>query len=438
MSRSLKRQRVFIGMTEVAGYYSNLERGLRSLGVDARFFDLSPNPLRFSSRGILGTLKRPATRASNLRSADPRSLRGIAFRIAAAGYRLVAGVVRIGLFGVAVARYDVFIFHGLDSFLGYRDLPILKKLGKRVIYVFTGSDHRPPYLNGKWVRRSGSHDLSWLAEESRRFADRVAIIERYADCIVAHSASAQFHERPFVQFLAIGIPFEPPEGDNLDDVVADTSSDRIRILHCPTDPVSKGSDTIRSVIEALRSEGHEIEYVEIAGRPNAEVLDAIRTCDLVVDQLWSDTPMAGLATEAAFFGKPTVVSGYFARDARADLGDGLMPPTSFCPPDGLQDGIRRLIEDRDLRLDLGRRAQAFVTERWTPQAVAARFLRLIDDDVPAEWLYDPMRLRYVLGFGLPEEMVRNAVRTVLQTTGPEGLKVAHNRELEARLLALAD
>ena len=40
------------------------------------------------------------------------------------------------------------------------------------------------------------------------------------------------------------------------------------------------------------------------------ILAELARCDFVIDQLYSDYPLPGLATEAAWFGKPTVVGGY--------------------------------------------------------------------------------------------------------------------------------
>ena len=147
--------------------------------------------------------------------------------------------------------------------------------------------------------------------------------------------------------------------------------------------------------------------------------------------------MAGFAAEAAYFGKPALVSGYFAPEMREHLDPSLVPPTLLCSPDDLQQGIERMITDRAFREELGALALDYVRDRWSPSSVASRFLRLIDGDIPIEWMYDPSGLRYIFGFGMPEALVRAGVRAVIQNAGPEGLCVSHNRELETRLLALA-
>ena len=59
------------------------------------------------------------------------------------------------LFPLAAVRYDAFILGGHETFLGGIDLWILRGLRKPVIIVFTGSDHRPPFLSGKGIRLHG-------------------------------------------------------------------------------------------------------------------------------------------------------------------------------------------------------------------------------------------------------------------------------------------
>lgn len=40
--------RIFMGLTEIASFYENLSSGVRSLGVDVVFVDLSGNPYRYA------------------------------------------------------------------------------------------------------------------------------------------------------------------------------------------------------------------------------------------------------------------------------------------------------------------------------------------------------------------------------------------------------
>ena len=42
--------RVFIGLTEVAGYFGNLAKGLRELGIETTLVDLYSHPFEYSRR----------------------------------------------------------------------------------------------------------------------------------------------------------------------------------------------------------------------------------------------------------------------------------------------------------------------------------------------------------------------------------------------------
>jgi glycosyltransferase involved in cell wall biosynthesis len=327
------------------------------------------------------------------------------------------------------------VFSGPDSFLSYRELPLLRRLGKQVIYVFNGSDHRPPYLNGNAVRLMDERGVGWLAKESRRIKRRVQIVEKWADVIVALSSSAQFHARPFVHYLALGMPGDFPAGD----AAIGTSpwiGQGVRVLHCPTDPVSKGTAEVRLAVSAVRLRGHSVDYVEMIGRPNIEVLARIRECDLVLDEVYSDTPMAGLATEAAWFGKPTLVTGYYAREM-TDIPLEMIPPSRFLAPIELVDGLERLVVDQTEREELGRAAEAFVRSRWTASAVATRLLDTIAGGYPAAWLYHPDRLQYIHGWGMREDLLRTGIRQLVDYGGPEALLI-DNANLRARALGLLE
>ena len=337
---------------------------------------------------------------------------------------------RIGVLVGALARHDVFILSS-DTWVHRRlDLPLLRLLRKRIILVFTGSDHRPPYLDGWFGARESTPDWGDLARATRRVRQRVATAERYADEIVALPASAHFHKKPIIDFLRVGIPFALPAEPA---APGPFRGKGVRVLHSPSNPVGKGSDLVRAAIEQLKAAGHAIDYVEIVGRPHREVLAALRDCDFVVDEVFSDTPMASFAAEAAAFGKPAVVTGYYAELIADELPPEAIPPSLFEMPDQLAPAIERLVVDEPFRGQLGERAKAFVTTNWNPLSVAGRYLRIIDGDVPDDWRWDPSRQRYLYGWGMPREVVASTVRGILETAGLEGLGLPNAPQLAARL-----
>src|SRR6185436_9736795 len=125
--------RVFLGLTEVSGYYAHLRKGFEQIGGDCVFVDLSGHGLGYGGATdwwSARTLVRLAT-----------ARRGVMLRI-------VSLFLRGILFVHAAATCDVFVFGYLTTFFRFRELPLLQLLGKRIIYVFHGSDSRAPYLDG--------------------------------------------------------------------------------------------------------------------------------------------------------------------------------------------------------------------------------------------------------------------------------------------------
>jgi hypothetical protein len=163
------------------------------------------------------------------------------------------------------------------------------------------------------------------------------------------------------------------------------------------------------------------------------VLQELSRCDFVIDQLYSDTPMAGFATEAAFHAKPSVVGSYAIETLRERVPEDDFPPTEICHPDDFEASVERLIRDPAYRSDLGRRAFEFVSQRWSRRSVAERFLQVIRGEAPREWFFDPRQIRYVHGYGSTEEATRERLRGLYDQYGGAVLQLADKPALEARL-----
>jgi glycosyltransferase involved in cell wall biosynthesis len=447
--------RVFLGLTEVSGYYTWLEKGFRELGIDAQLVSLYKHPFGYGTErkesGVLTLARLAVTRRVQALERGSGALVRALWLVAVTSSRTL-------LFLWAVARFDAFIFSCGTTFFRYRELPLLRLLGKRVIHYFHGNDSRPAYIDGfcesSFLPDRRPTDAAYVGyigegepeEETLRRtvayiratgARRASVtqIERFADVVISSPSYAHFHTRPFAQRVIIGRP-SVPEGAETGRVRRDGGG-AVRILHSPSVPEGKGTPKIREAIAALKARGLNIDYVELTGRPNREVLAEIARCDFVIDQLYSDLPIAGFSTEAAAFGKATVIGGYYSEQIEDDLQSRFIPPALFCHPDAIVEAIEKLVVDEKFRNDLGERARAFVHGNWTARQVAARFVRLIDGDIPEDWLFDPARIRYLHGMGLSEKRATKIVAAVVRHGGPQALGLSGKPRLERMFLDFA-
>ena len=265
----------------------------------------------------------------------------------------------------------------------------------------------------------------------------ISIIDKFADYIINIPPQAYFHSRPFISWWMIGVPHERKDS-NGDAAEKNGWSGNIRILHAPSKPEPKGTPIIRQAVQSLKNKGYYIDYVEITGRPNSEVLQELAKCDFIVDELYSDTPMAVFATEAAFAGKPAVVGSYYFNQLKDDLPAENIPPSMFCHPDDLEAAMEKLIIDKSYREKLGRKAREFVMTNWSARKVAENYMSLIKGTFPEEWLYDPGNIKYIHGCGLSEEKVKTIIAAFLKTGGEKSLCLSDKPELEKMFVRFAD
>lgn len=414
--------KIFIGLTEVAGYYANLKRGFDDHGVDCTYVDLSDHRFRYGGTSRVWS-------AELLKRLGHAGTKNRLTRLLVLPLSIILRVILL----VQALRCDVFIFGYLSSFFRFRELPLLKLLGKRIIYVFHGSDSRPPYLDGY---QHGDRSVGQIARMTREKKQALATIEKYADAIVCTPIHTHLHEKPVVIFQMLGLPVQIGDADAAP--AAPAPAGVTRILHAPSAPQSKGTDRIRAAVENLLARGHAIEYVELIGRTHAEVVAQLKSCDFVVDQLFGEGPIGGLATEAAYFGKPAVVGTHTDDVWRMHMPDDL-PPIVRCDNDvaSVEAAIERLINDPEQARAIGARARAFVTTRWSPRAVAANYLRLLQGDADERWTYDPHRLRYPYGAGMSGERLTQFLRDYVGACGKDALVLHDKPELERAVLALA-
>lgn len=418
----MKKTRVFLGLVEIAGYYRGLKLGFERLGVPVTFINLVDHRFQYGGDDdslLVRFIRRAASRKSKFWRLMDRLGRGI-------------------LFLWAAFNHDVFILGCNSSFFkDYRDIGLLKWLGKKVIYQYHGSDDRPPYLDGSAMAAEKNRSIQDCIEMTRRKKAIIKRIEEDADYLVSIQPQALLHERPFIQWLQIGLPIQPqgypetlPEPDLNAEWVYDPQA-VVRILHSPSHPTAKGTDRIRETIARLKAEGLPLQLIEVVGQPNHIVCQELARCDVVIDQLYADYGMPGFATEAAWYGKPVIIAGYPHQQWEEWLPPESVPPTCYIHPDTLEEALRQLALDPGYRQAQGSVLRHFVESRWSPELVAQRYLQLVSGDFPPSWWVDPDTLLYWQGCCLEETAVRGLIGRMIQEGGIEALQIGDKPDLEA-------
>lgn len=437
----MRKRKIFLGPCEIAGYYSNLSKGFQENREDCDYITYASHKF-----GYAGEIKKPYL----LRCADFfNSFRGKEEKVVSIS-RLLAllSVVLQSIWAFfAIFKYDVFIFGFGQSLMKKNvDLKLIKFFGKTIIFNLAhGSEARMPFIDGSYLRDDGTacFNFNELVALHQKKTDAFRRIEKYSDFIIgAASSTAHYASKKFINTLAIGVPFGSATQCGARDKYLASNTEcsltrDIRILHSPSNPAAKGSEKIKLAIQSLKDKGHKIELIMLHGRSHVEVIEEIKKCDFVVDQLYSDAPLAGFATEAAWFGKPAIVGGYNLECIKSLAPEGISPVSMICLPEDIEQAIEYLVLNYHERLKLGLAAQSFVDEQWNSSAVAHRYARLIDDDIPDDWWLDPYSVMYLEGAGQSSTRSRENLCYVVKCFGSDALNLSHNHKLERAFLEFA-
>lgn len=423
--------RIFIGPTEIAGMGEGLRRGFLELGHECDVITAAPHPFAYGDKKAKSNIVRIwQWFGSRVESPNRNKLQKIPF------YLFKLALSWLVLFRT-IPLYDSYIFlFGSTLTNTELELMVLKIFKKKIIVCYVGSDARPPYMDGgKFQPPFSSKVMRRVHKKTQQTARLVALHERYADQIVSNHGLCHFSQRKLVNWFYLGIP--TPEHAPHPNEVNLAQHRTILALHSPSNQAVKGTKIIEDVVSKLQKKGIPIELKLIKNVQNSVVLDEIAKCDFVIDQIYSDTPMAGFATEAARFGKPAIVGGYFATEVAQYIPSKILPPSEFVHPELLGCAIQKMATDQNYREQLGKKAKQFVNEQWSSKCVAERYLNLLMGTVPHEWYFDPRETTYIRGCGLSEKATTELITEMIQGFGIKSLQVKNKPDLEQKLLNVA-
>jgi hypothetical protein len=266
-------------------------------------------------------------------------------------------------------RCDIFITFAPALLPTHLIYPWLKRLGKRLVCAFWGSDIRYWYAFAEEMRRLGvDHQVQPFIDYSRQnpgpaYQDKLKMVqtaERYADLILSQPGYAQLQARPYMR---ANIPLDLAE---LEFHVPDRQIPLV--LPAPSVRGVKGTEYVLTAVEHLKAEGIPFEFQLIEKLPNSELRQLLTSSDIVIDELFSET-VATLSAEGMATGNAVLVR--YMPEFAGVPGDC---PAINVTKDSLKEQLRAVILDRDRRRQLACAGRAYVEAHNDHRKVAAQIL----------------------------------------------------------------
>jgi glycosyltransferase involved in cell wall biosynthesis len=280
----------------------------------------------------------------------------------------------------AVVKYDVFHFFFDRGLLPARaprginrlELPLLKMGGKKVIVSAYGGDVR--YESR--CRSQGKYNCCIDCEQkatacicSERIAkSNMDYVNRYANMTLSMGDMKDYTpgSRNDIFYWAIDLKEMEYVG------VRGENKFPLKIIHAPNHRQFKGTKYLVEAVERLKKRGYQIELQLIEKITNREAIQIYRGADIIAEQFligWHGY----LAVEGMALGKPVVC---FVRNPRGDYPFERDCPIVNADPDRLEETLLWLIENPQVRVDLGKKGRAYVEEVFSLESVGKRLNQL--------------------------------------------------------------
>lgn len=361
-----ERPRVFLGTEDIGLCLSALARGFSELGCPTTtmvtHYELNAPEMRYDVvRG--GEVKRIVDYER-----APRIVAGLGRRFDAS--------LTAALNGVATPSYldhDVFVFFWKPWAPAPALFPLLRKLGKKIVIYYLGSEVRHcSALAQEYGIDVSNWGTAFLRDPLDPKVQRIRWAELYADLVYSVPDQSGLQIRPYYHArVPMTVDLEPHV----------PGRERPVVLHSPAFDHGargdiKGTSYVMRAVEQLKGEGLDFDFRLVTGLQRREVIEVLRSADIVVDELMLHGPgsfsaeamRAGCAVATRMIDPP---HPFFAA------------PVCSVRPEMVTDGLRRLITDVPYRKDLAARGPAWAREAFDPTSIARGVLRhLAGEELP--------------------------------------------------------
>lgn len=278
--------RVFIGYTEVAGFYSAIAKELRETGFHVKHVGGNMHKFGYSKEHT-SALDRLLYLSFSRNMFAVKVLHILLREILAIFYGVIIAI-----------RYDVFLvgYNRPCSILGL-DL-LLARLGGTLIITFGhhGSESRPPLLSAANYATSDTV-IALKTLKNFYFCRLVTVL---SDFVVTNPLYDHFFKsgNRNIFYLAFGMPANTTERKS----AVTKDQNKYSIFHLPSERGLKGTSDLEKLF------GEEIFVSERLQHDDA--LNAFMQSTVVIDQLYSDNPYPATTRENLLLGSNVIISGF--------------------------------------------------------------------------------------------------------------------------------
>lgn len=272
------------------------------------------------------------------------------------------------LFLESLHKYDVYHFHHGGTFFYHYDLPLLKRLKKKLVMHFWGCDIRDKEYVTRNYKISACKECK--SEEICTPARGHKIIEvtrEYFDAVFVGSPDLlDFY--PEADFIPVALDLEKWVPNSINKKESKRANGLIKIFHAPSNRSMKGTSDVIEAADKLKEEGYPIQLVLVEGIPTNRVREHYLEADIVVDQL-----LAGwyglFAVETMALEKPVLC--YIREDMKKYAPD---LPIINTNPENIYENLKFIIEDPELRRERGEKGRAYVEKVHDSKKIAGQLI----------------------------------------------------------------
>jgi glycosyltransferase involved in cell wall biosynthesis len=268
-----------------------------------------------------------------------------------------------------IVHYDVFQFYFGESITGplLLELPLLKKLGKKIYFYFCGCDIRDSKVTIENYKYSACKECWPMAcSANRKTALHAAL--KYANGIFVSTPD-------LLEFIPKSVllpqPIDMRRFESMkESMVKEKSSNRIiKVAHAPSNRKMKGTQYVEEAITTLQASGYSIELLLVENISYEEALNKCANADIVVDQLLIGS-YGQYSVEMMALGKPVIC--YLRDDLVQHYGPDL--PIINANPSNIIEILKNLIDRKSDWGSIGQQGVRYVEENHDSRVIAKKLM----------------------------------------------------------------